>query len=79
MGNSTSGTLRTRGRDCISNAHRAGESAGGASGIADELDEVVVLKNVHVLVGEWLPFGPNAIADVNDRLGAYDRCKGTYI
>ena len=45
--------LRKRGRECTSNAHRSGESAEGASTIADELTEVITLKFVNLLVGEW--------------------------
>ena len=68
--------LRKRGREATSNAHRAGESAEGSSTIADELDEVIVLKHVNLLVGEWVPQGANQIVALNERLGAYDRCKG---
>eukprot|EP01043_Picozoa_sp_COSAG02_P027099 COSAG02_NODE_1582_length_11838_cov_3.471420_3_plen_926_part_00 len=68
--------LRKRGREHISNAHRAGESAEGGSTIADELNEVITLKHVNLLVGEWVPFGANQIVALNERLGAYDRCKG---
>ena len=68
--------LRKRGREATSNAHRAGESAEGSNTIADELDEVVVLKHVNLLVGEWVPQGANQIVALNERLGAYDRCKG---
>eukprot|EP01047_Picozoa_sp_COSAG01_P052892 COSAG01_NODE_5609_length_4148_cov_12.547296_1_plen_762_part_00 len=68
--------LRKRGREATSNAHRAGESAEGTTTIADELDEVIVLKHVNLLVGEWVPQGANQIVALNERLGAFDRCKG---
>ena len=68
--------LRKRGREHISNAHRAGESAEGGSTINDELNEVITLKHVNLLVGEWVPFGANQIVALCDRLGAHDRCKG---
>jgi hypothetical protein len=60
------------------NAHRAGEAAMGASEIADELSEAIVLANVHVLVSEWIPFGSNQIVSLNERLGALDRCPGGF-
>ena len=63
-------------RTFTSNAHRAHESATGASNIADELDEAVILGNVHCMVGEWIPFGSNQIVALNERLGAMDRCQG---
>ena len=31
---------------------------------------------MNLLVGEWIPFGANQIVALNERLGAYDRCKG---
>eukprot|EP01052_Picozoa_sp_SAG31_P016654 SAG31_NODE_1111_length_9858_cov_33.709909_3_plen_622_part_00 len=34
------------------------------------------MKFVNLLVGEWVPFGANQIVALNERLGAYDRCKG---
>jgi WD repeat-containing protein 35 len=59
-----------------SNTHRAHESATGASNIADELSEAIVLGNVVGMVGEWIPFGSNQIVALNERLGALDRCQG---
>jgi len=59
-----------------SNAHRAHESAAGASNIADELSEAIILGNVVGVVGEWIPFGSNQIVALNERLGALDRCQG---
>ena len=52
------------------------ESAQGASNIRDELDEAITLAFVHVMVGEWIPFGSNQIVALNERLGAMDRCQG---
>ena len=63
-------------RAFTSNAHRKHESAQGSSNIRDELDEAVTLAFVHVLVGEWIPFGSNQIVALNERLGAMDRCQG---
>jgi hypothetical protein len=59
-----------------SNAHRAHESAEGVSAIADELSEAIHLDNVFAIVGEWIPFGPNQVVALNQRLGALDRCQG---
>jgi WD repeat-containing protein 35 len=63
-------------RAFTSNAHRKHESAQGNSNIRDELDEAVTLAYVHVMVGEWIPFGSNQIVALNERLGAMDRCQG---
>ena len=59
-----------------SNKHRAHESAGGDSNIADELNEAVILSEVMTMVGEWIPFGANQIVALAERLGALDRCQG---
>lgn len=31
---------------------------------------------VHLLVGEWIPFGANQIVALNDKLGSTERVKG---
>jgi hypothetical protein len=59
-----------------SNAHRAGEAASGESNIKDDLSEAIHLAHVSLLIGEWIPFGPNQIVALNERLGAMDRCQG---
>ena len=59
-----------------SNAHRAGEAAMGESNIKDDLSEAIHLAHVNLLIGEWIPFGPNQIVALNERLGAMDRCQG---
>lgn len=59
-----------------SNAHRAGEAATGESNIKDDLSEAIHLAHVSLLIGEWIPFGPNQIVALNERLGAMDRCQG---
>ncbi|RLN56959.1 hypothetical protein BBJ28_00017414 [Nothophytophthora sp. Chile5] len=41
-----------------------------------ELSFAIVLENVRVMVGEWIPFGPNQIVSLNDRLGSLERCQG---
>ena len=59
------------------NAHRAREAAKGVSLVKDQsLSEQIHLDKVEVLVSEWLPYGPNQIAALNERLGGRDTCKG---
>ncbi|KAE9332291.1 hypothetical protein PF008_g15019 [Phytophthora fragariae] len=49
----------------------------GSSSIQDaDLSFAIVLENVRLMVGEWIPFGPNQIVLLNDRLGALERCQG---
>ena len=38
-------------------------------------DAQIILKNLSVLVGEWIPFGANQIVAINEKLGASDRCQ----
>jgi len=68
--------LRQGGRKTTSNKNRAHESGEGGHGIADELDETLVLSEVSVLVGEWVPFGSNQIVSLNDKLGSTERVQG---
>jgi len=65
-------------RGMTSNAHRAYESAAGKSDIKDEYSEVVSLGEVRVIIGEWLPFGDNAISSLMDKLGCQDRIQGGF-
>lgn len=59
-----------------SNASRAAESAHGHSMMFRDAVESIVLSRVRALVGEWMPFGANQIAALNERLGAMERCQG---
>lgn len=59
-----------------SNAGQAAKCRQGVNAIKDKLSFAVVLSNVRVMVGEWIPFGPNQIVTLNDRLGSLDRCQG---
>ncbi|EKX53681.1 hypothetical protein GUITHDRAFT_91880 [Guillardia theta CCMP2712] len=68
--------VRTGEKALKNNSHRASEAASGESNIKDELSEAIHLANVKILVGEWIPFGPNQIVALNERLGAMDRCQG---
>lgn len=63
-------------RDFADNSSRAHEAAQGKSQVKDTFSEAIVLGNVELLVSEWLPFGPNMIASLNERIGARDRAKG---
>ncbi|TYZ61725.1 hypothetical protein PybrP1_008338 [[Pythium] brassicae (nom. inval.)] len=59
-----------------SNASRAAECAHGHSMMFRDAVESIVLAQVRALVGEWMPFGANQIAALNERLGAMERCQG---
>ena len=54
-------------------AEAAAEAAGD---VKDELQEVIHLANVRVLMGEWIPFGPNKMVELNQRLGSLERAQG---
>lgn len=41
-------------------------AAASADVIRDHLEEVVVLRDVHALVAEWIPFGSNQIVSLNE-------------
>ncbi|KAI9996862.1 hypothetical protein PInf_000124 [Phytophthora infestans] len=56
---------------------RKGAASVGSSSIQDaDLSFAIVLENVRLMVGEWIPFGPNQIVLLNDRLGSLERCQG---
>ena len=44
--------------------------------IQDELDEVLKANEVKVFVAEWIPFGSNQMANLNDKLGSVERVQG---
>merc|ERR1712166_1181278 len=52
-------------------------AANGQAGtnITDTLDSIVHLDGVRILVGEWIPFGANLIANLNDKLGSVEKVK----
>jgi len=64
------------GRPLTNNRARASEAAAGVSTIRDELSEAIILNDVKLLVSEWIPFGENLIALLNEKLGATERVKG---
>lgn len=43
--------------------------------IKDELDELIILSDVKILIGEWIPFGANHIVLLNTKLGSAERVK----
>ncbi len=49
------------------------------SNIRDELNEVIVLKDVRFLTGEYIPFGCNHIVAFNNKLGSYMRVKSALL
>ena len=53
--------LRAGDNPTTDNTSRSHESAAGVSGIKDELSEAIQLAGVHILVGEWIPFGSNQV------------------
>eukprot|EP00936_MAST-01D_sp_MAST-1D-sp1_P001529 g1529.t1 len=61
-----------------SNAGRAHECRGATDNIVKKGGQsaAVILANVDAMVCEWMPFGPNHIAALNDRLGSRDGCQG---
>ncbi|CEG40393.1 uncharacterized protein PHALS_10596 [Plasmopara halstedii] len=56
---------------------RQAAASAASSNIQDaDLSFAVVLENARLMVGEWIPFGPNQIVLLNDRLGSLERCQG---
>jgi hypothetical protein len=47
-----------------------------ADNIQDALDEVLKANGIKVLVSEWIPFGSNQMANLNDKLGCVERVQG---
>ncbi|MCK5686855.1 hypothetical protein KAJ27_22140 [bacterium] len=43
--------------------------------IKDTLDELIILSDVKVMIGEWIPFGANHIVLLNTKLGSAERVK----
>lgn len=68
-----------RAQPLSSNAHRAAEAGqASASNIRDELDSAVSLSSLLILVGEWVPMGPNALVELAQKLGTGERVRGGY-
>jgi WD repeat-containing protein 35 len=44
--------------------------------IQDELEEVLKANGIQVFVAEWVPFGSNQMANLNDKLGSVERVQG---
>ncbi|MHA1840152.1 MAG: hypothetical protein ACTSYO_09395 [Candidatus Ranarchaeia archaeon] len=47
--------------------------------IRDQISEYFHIEDPKILITEWLPFGNNQIAALNDKLGASRGLKGTYL
>tara|TARA_B110000091_G_C13776777_1_gene459212 strand:+ start:262 stop:1716 length:1455 start_codon:yes stop_codon:yes gene_type:complete len=47
-----------------------------ADNIQDSLDEVLKADGIKILVSEWIPFGSNQMANLNDKLGCVERVQG---
>ncbi|GMF20964.1 unnamed protein product [Phytophthora fragariaefolia] len=60
----------------VDKCRKAAANAGSSSIQDADLSFAIVLENVRLMVGEWIPFGPNQIVLLNDRLGALERCQG---
>jgi hypothetical protein len=50
--------------------------AHSSDNIQDALDEVLKADGVKILVAEWIPFGSNQMANLNDKLGCVERVQG---
>jgi len=49
------------------------------SNIRDELNEVIYLKDVRLLIGEYIPFGVNHIVAFNTKVGSFMRVKSSLL
>ena len=47
----------------------------GADNMRDDVDEACILSRVSLYVAEFVPTGVNSMVNLNDRLGAMDRCQ----
>lgn len=52
-----------------------GLESGGTDNIRDRLDELIILDDTRLMIGEWIPFGANHIAALNEKIGARERVK----
>eukprot|EP01047_Picozoa_sp_COSAG01_P007043 COSAG01_NODE_260_length_20041_cov_15.896249_1_plen_908_part_00 len=64
---------------CSDNSDRVGEMQSAKSNIRDaELSEAISVGDVHLLIGEWVPLGPNGMMMLNESLGSNDRVQGGF-
>ena len=61
-----------------SNAHRVADAAQATHAVRVDLDSAVALSGLVVLVGEWVPMGPNALVELAAKLGTGERVRGGY-
>ena len=79
--------VRTGYELCSDNSDRSylaaqGSSGGGGGGYdagAAEMSAVITVSGLHILIGEWIPFGSNQVVAMNQRLGSMDRCQGGFL
>ena len=65
--------------NCSDNSDRVNELQDAKSNIRDsELSEAISVGDVHLLIGEWIPLGPNAMMMMNENLGASERVQGGF-
>ena len=65
--------------DCSDNKDRVSELADAGSTIKDSsLDEAIVLGDVDLVIGEWIPLGSNAMMMLNEMLGSAERVQGGF-
>ena len=57
---------------------QANAAALGTHNIRDDLDEVIVLDDCRILVGEYMPFGTNHMVHLNEKLGTSERVQGGF-
>ena len=61
------------------NSDRVGELEEATSNIRDaDLEEVIKVGDVHLLIGEWIPIGPNGMMMLNESLGSNERVQGGF-
>ena len=61
-----------------SNAHRVADVAASAHSVRRDLDNAVALSGLVILVGEWVPMGPNALVELSLKLGTGERVRGGF-
>eukprot|EP00290_Baffinella_frigidus_P017420 CAMPEP_0180200464 /NCGR_PEP_ID=MMETSP0987-20121128/6245_1 /TAXON_ID=697907 /ORGANISM="non described non described, Strain CCMP2293" /LENGTH=888 /DNA_ID=CAMNT_0022155595 /DNA_START=231 /DNA_END=2893 /DNA_ORIENTATION=- len=69
--------LLRRGENAMTdNSERAWESGQGLSQVKGDLNENLILAQVHLVIEEWVPYAANDFSSLLDRLGARTRHAG---
>jgi len=71
--------IQNQNKQIQQNSHVKEVKEQGGTNIRDELNEVIVLKDVRFLIGEYIPFGCNHIVAFNNKLGSYMRVKSALL